>query len=82
MAEKKSLIAVTVGSQNVSAAVFGQTGGGGLQLRNHHSEETPGEEVPQAAVQAAVTNVASKLNIKGSSVRYSITSHPKELQTL
>ena len=76
MADKKSLIAVTVGSQNVSAAVFVETGRGGLEIQSYQSEETPGEEVPQAAVQAAVTSVSSKLKINGKSVRYSITSQP------
>ncbi len=76
MADKKSLIAVTVGSQNVSAAVFAETGRGGLCLQKFESAETPGEEVPQAAVQAALTTVVSKLKIKGKSVRYSITSQP------
>lgn len=76
MADKKSLIAVTVGSQNVSAAVFAETGRGGLQLQQHHTEETPGEEVPQAVVQAALTSAVSQLKIKGRSVRYAITSQP------
>lgn len=76
MADKKSLIAVTVGSQNVSAAVFAKTGRGGLQLQRHHVEGTPGEEVPPATVQAALSSVASHLKIKGKSVRYSITSQP------
>ena len=76
MAERKSMIAVAVGSHNVSAAVFGETGRGGLQLQGFANEVTPGEEVPPAAVQAALTTVASKLKIKGKMVRYSITSQP------
>jgi type IV pilus assembly protein PilM len=76
MADKKSLIAVTVGSHSVSGAVFRETGRGGLELQSHRIVETPGEEVPQAAVQAALSSVASGLKIKGKPVRYVITSQP------
>lgn len=76
MADKKSLIAVTVGSHSVSGAVFRETGRGGLELQRHQVVETPGEEVPQAAVQAALSSVATGLKIKGKPVRYVITSQP------
>ncbi|MCF6311869.1 MAG: pilus assembly protein PilM [Verrucomicrobiales bacterium] len=76
MADKKALTAVSIGSQNVAAAVFSETARGGLQLQSYRSAETPSEEVSPDEVKAALTSVVQGLKIKGRSVRYTITSQP------
>ena len=80
MADKKSFTGLSLGSQNVSSAVFGSSAGGGLVLQNYHSVELLADPAADsqrpAQLAAALKQTSAALKLKGKEVRYSISSLP------
>ena len=80
MADKKSYTGLSLGSQNVSSAVFGTSASGGLVLQNYHSVELLADPAADsqrpAQLGAALKQTSAALKLKGAEVRYSISSMP------
>ena len=77
MAEPTSFVALNIGSQRVSMAVFSATSQGGLLIKNYSSTELLGDPAADAArmaqVEASVKELVGGLNLKKESVRYAIS---------
>lgn len=80
MADSNSIAVINLGSQRVGGAVFSRTSGGDLILKRHEFVEMSGDpsvdvsRVPQMKV--ALSELISKLKIKGQAVWCSVPGHP------
>ncbi len=79
MAEDR-IFSLSLGSQQVTGAVFSKTAGGGLRLDRVERRDfagDPGEDAPRTAQTAqAIKEVAAALKMKGAQTSYVISSFP------
>lgn len=79
MADKKTILTLNLGSQNIGMARFSLGAKGSLVLRDFAFEEIPGEVSSDAARKslntAAVKTLVGRLKAAGSEVNYAIPSH-------
>ncbi len=79
MADSKTLVALNLGSQSVSGAVFGRTSGGELVLKKYRSTEMAGDpsvdatRLPQLKVASA--ELSRDLKIKGTAAWLAVPGH-------
>ncbi|MBK8091463.1 MAG: type IV pilus assembly protein PilM [Verrucomicrobiaceae bacterium] len=79
MADSKSIAVINLGSQRVSGAVFGRTGGGDLILKRQDIVDMDGDpsvdvsRMPQLRI--AVQELVAKLKIKGQTSWYTVAGH-------
>ncbi len=77
MADTKSFVALNIGSQRVSMAVFSATSGGGLLLQKYESTELLADPAADASriaqLTLAVNELTEKLRVRKQLVRYAIS---------
>ena len=77
MADAESTIALSIGSQRISMAVFDPTKGGGLILKSYGSQSIladPAQEMTRLPqITLAVKELATALKVQKQKVRYSMS---------
>ena len=80
MAKDERIIALDIGSQQVSGAEFSKTAGGGLHLESFHRSDLVGDPFDDnrrmAQSKMALKEVAGNLRIKKAETKYVISSQP------
>lgn len=77
MADNQTTVALNIGSQRIGMAVFESSKNGGLILKSYDSESIVADPAMESSrigqTQVAISDLASRLKIGGSKVRYAIS---------